>query len=261
MYVDDEEEALQRERVVVDDVRAAEHRRGRVPSAASVTTGISAASTPIAAMRDVCHALAVGQEQVGDQHDDDRRRRGRCSGASACQSKSACGMSARQHVSRLDRRSRVDRDGRGVHRAGRSRCEDDVREDAERDDQQQDRRPRGPLERRDVVDVRVARTPASARRTRPSATSRAGSPRRARCRSRRSPCRCGTAASRQTAGRGLNADSTAGNSPQKPARPGSPSDAIAQKPRIQPIFGACLSRPPRRLTSRGCRSCAAPSRR
>ena len=55
---------------------------------------------------------------------------------------------------------------------------------------------------------------------------------------------------RERPGAGLYADSTAGNSPQNPARPGSPSDAIAQKPRIQPIFGACFSRPPRRLISR-----------
>ena len=42
----------------------------------------------------------------------------------------------------------------------------------------------------------------------------------------------------------------AGNSPQNPARPGRPSDAIEQKARIQPMRGACSSRPPRRLISR-----------
>ncbi len=42
----------------------------------------------------------------------------------------------------------------------------------------------------------------------------------------------------------------AGNSPQNPARPGRPSDAMAQKPRIQPMRGACSSRPPRRDSSR-----------
>ena len=42
----------------------------------------------------------------------------------------------------------------------------------------------------------------------------------------------------------------AGNSPQNPASPGRPSDAITQKPRIQPIFGAWTSRPPRRRISR-----------
>ena len=49
---------------------------------------------------------------------------------------------------------------------------------------------------------------------------------------------------------GWYADRTAGNSPQKPARPGRPSDAMAQKPRIQPIFGACSNNPPRRLMFR-----------
>ena len=51
-------------------------------------------------------------------------------------------------------------------------------------------------------------------------------------------------------GAGLNADRIAGNSPQKPARPGSPRLAITQKPRIQPIFGAESSRPPSRDISR-----------
>ena len=38
---------------------------------------------------------------------------------------------------------------------------------------------------------------------------------------------------------GSNAERIAGNSPQNPARPGSPRLAITQNPRIQPIFGAC----------------------
>ena len=42
----------------------------------------------------------------------------------------------------------------------------------------------------------------------------------------------------------------AGNSPQNPASPGSPRLAITQKPRIQPIFGACVSSPPSRDISR-----------
>ena len=50
---------------------------------------------------------------------------------------------------------------------------------------------------------------------------------------------------------GLNAERIAGNSPQKPARPGKPSDAMAQKPRIQPSFGAWMSRPPSRLDLAG----------
>jgi len=41
----------------------------------------------------------------------------------------------------------------------------------------------------------------------------------------------------------------AGNSPQNPARPGRPSDAMAQNPRIQPSLGACLRSPPRREIS------------
>ena len=39
---------------------------------------------------------------------------------------------------------------------------------------------------------------------------------------------------------GLYADRIAGNSPQNPARPGRPSEAIAQKPRIQPRCGDLL---------------------
>src|SRR5437764_1428020 len=39
---------------------------------------------------------------------------------------------------------------------------------------------------------------------------------------------------------GSYADRIAGNSPQKPARPGRPRDAIAQKPRIQPSLGASV---------------------
>ena len=35
-----------------------------------------------------------------------------------------------------------------------------------------------------------------------------------------------------------------GNSPQNPARPGKPSEAIAQKPRIQPKRGMRCSKPP-----------------
>ena len=42
---------------------------------------------------------------------------------------------------------------------------------------------------------------------------------------------------------GLYALRIAGNSPQNPARPGRPSDAIAQKPRIQPSLGICFSMP------------------
>ena len=57
-------------------------------------------------------------------------------------------------------------------------------------------------------------------------------------------------------------DRIAGNSPQKPARPGRPSEAMAQKPRIQPSLGACSSRPPRRESSRvPNRSCTDPARK
>ena len=48
----------------------------------------------------------------------------------------------------------------------------------------------------------------------------------------------------------MNDERIAGNSPQKPASPGKPSDAIAQNPRIQPSRGACTKRPPSRLISR-----------
>ena len=48
---------------------------------------------------------------------------------------------------------------------------------------------------------------------------------------------------------GLYAPRIAGNSPQNPARPGRPSDAIAQKPRIQPSFGIWMSMPLSRLIS------------
>ena len=54
---------------------------------------------------------------------------------------------------------------------------------------------------------------------------------------------------------GSYAERIAGNSPQKPARPGRPSEAIAQKPRIQPIFGADTRRPPSRDISRVWNEC------
>ena len=54
----------------------------------------------------------------------------------------------------------------------------------------------------------------------------------------------------------------AGNSPQNPARPGSPSEAMAVKPRIHPSLGACSSRPPSRESSRvPKRSCTDPARK
>ena len=48
---------------------------------------------------------------------------------------------------------------------------------------------------------------------------------------------------------GLNAPSRAMNSPQNPARPGRPSEAMAAKPRIQPSRGAWISMPDKRLIS------------
>ena len=55
------------------------------------------------------------------------------------------------------------------------------------------------------------------------------------------------ARARQAAG--CRRDRIAGNSPQNPARPGRPSDAIAQKPRIQPSRGIWMSMPLSRLIS------------
>ena len=82
---------------------------------------------------------------------------------------------------------------------------------------------------------------ASPCRTPPAGTSRAGSRRRARCRSRRSPCRCGTSTSvpssppnRPYGSFGSYAERIAGNSPQNPARPGRPSDAMAREPEDPP---------------------------
>ena len=43
---------------------------------------------------------------------------------------------------------------------------------------------------------------------------------------------------------GLYEAKIAGNSPQNPAKPGSPKEAIAQNPKIQPILGACTKSPP-----------------
>ena len=49
---------------------------------------------------------------------------------------------------------------------------------------------------------------------------------------------------------GLYALRMAGNSPQKPASPGKPRDAIAQNPKIHPSLGICLSMPLSLLISR-----------
>ena len=69
-------------------------------------------------------------------------------------------------------------------------------------------------------------------------TSRAGSRPPGRCRPRPRPCSRGTArGDRRSGPAGSYDDRMAGNSPQKPARPGRPSDAMAQNPRIHPSLG------------------------
>ena len=136
----DEEEALERERVVVDDVRAAEHRPVVAARRERDRPGSSAASTPTDAMRDDCHAVAVGHDEVGDQHDHDRRdedelgrervpvedRRAEAAAAASAASTSAVSG----HAIAVAMAFGHARDGRVGD------VEDDVREDAERDDEQ-----------------------------------------------------------------------------------------------------------------------------
>ena len=104
------------------------------------------------------------------------------------------------------------------------------------------RRPRDPLGAVHVVHVEVARTPLRPCRTRPSGTSTAGSPRRARCRSRRSPCRCGT--------------SRACRAPPEPSAPGCrPTGSRGTRPRTRRGRGGRAT-PSRR--TRGSTPCAGP---
>ena len=147
MYVGEDEEAGQRERVVVDDERAAEHR----PDRAVVRERDDGHQRGEQADRRDARRpprLPVGKEQVGDQHDDASSRRGSSSGASACQSKcgvGTCAAAARStsasgpHRGEVRGRAVLDRGHRRVERrrglAAHGRVgdvEDDVREDAER---------------------------------------------------------------------------------------------------------------------------------
>src|SRR6476661_6719750 len=116
-----------------------------VPSTARVTIGISAPSTPSAAMRDVCHAVRFGKRRSTTSTTTIVATR-TMSGAKACQS--IVGFTS----------SPADRlpDGRG-HGMDRDvgDLEEQVGEDAEHHDHEEHRRPREPLERVHVVDVRV----------------------------------------------------------------------------------------------------------
>ena len=109
-------------------------------------------------MRDDCHASRSGTIEVGESTAAIVATR-MMSGASACQSKTGLAIVTARAASTSPASGHLITFAIALVTcvtAASVDVEHDVGEDAERDDEREDRDPRGPLEARDVVDVRVS---------------------------------------------------------------------------------------------------------